>query len=49
METKKYQVNFDGDVMELTANVIVKSMHAHCDADGNEYLLLDSLIDYHKG
>ena len=34
--------------MELTANVIEESMFAQCDADGNDNLLLDSLIDYHK-
>ena len=37
-----------GKVIELTANVIAKSMYRQCDADRNEYLLLDSLVDYLK-
>ena len=34
--------------MELNTNVITESMYAWCDADGNEYLILDALVDYHK-
>ena len=30
------------------ANVIAQSMYAQCDADGNEYLLLDVQLDYCK-
>ena len=30
----------------ITANVSVESMHAHSDADGNEYFYLDVLVDY---
>ena len=37
-----------GKVTELTTNVIAESMYAQCDADGNEYLLLDVLVDYNK-
>ena len=49
MDTRLYQVEFNGvKVMELTANVIAESMHAQCDADGNEHLLLDVLVVYHK-
>ena len=41
-----YQVEFAGcEVTELTANTIAKSMYTQCDADQNEYLLLDSLVD----
>ena len=32
----------------LTTNVIAESIYAKCDADGNEYSLLGSLVDYHK-
>jgi len=47
MDSHVYHVEFDeGNVCELTANVIAKSMYASCDADGNEYILLDSFIDY---
>ena len=44
-----YEVEFaDGKVTELTANVIAQSMYAQCDLDGNEYLLLDSFVDYDR-
>ena len=33
---------------ELTANVIAQSMYASCDDDGNEYLLMDTIVDHHK-
>ena len=50
MDTKLYQVEFKGGkIMELTTNDIAESMYAQCDADGNEYLLLDVIVDYHKG
>ena len=46
-DSRVYRVEFDdGDVCELTANVIAKSMYASCDADGNEYILFDSFVDY---
>ena len=42
MDSRVYRVEFDdGDVCELTANVIAESMYASCDADGNEYILFD--------
>ena len=34
--------------MELTTNAKAESMYAQCDADRNEYLLLDLQIDYQK-
>ena len=44
-----YQFEFTGgEVTELTANVIAKSMYAQFNSDGNEYLLLDALVDYLK-
>ena len=44
-----YQVEFTGGkITELTANILAESMYAQCDADGNEYLLLDALVDYQK-
>lgn len=38
----------DGQVTELTANVIDEAMHAQSDEDGKEYVLLDSLVDYRR-
>ena len=49
LDPRMYHIEFaGGEVTELTTNVIVESMYAQCDADGNEYLLLDVLVDYHK-
>ena len=47
LDTRMYQVEFaGGEVTELTVNVIAESMHAQCDSEGNEYFLLDALVDY---
>lgn len=49
LDTREYVVEFeDGEVTELTANVIAQSMYAECDPDGNMYVLLDNIIDYRK-
>ena len=49
LDTRMYQVEFAGGVAtELTANVIAVSMYAQCNSEGNEYLLLDVLVDYQK-
>ena len=49
LDTRMYQVEFTGGkVTELITNVIAESMYTHCDSEGNEYLLLDALVDYHK-
>jgi len=47
MNSRVYRIEFDdGYVCELTANVIAESMYASCNADGNEYILFDSFVDY---
>ena len=38
----------DGDVTEMTANMIAESMYSQCDPDGNQYVLLDSIIDHKR-
>ena len=49
LDTRMYQVEFaGGKVTEVTANVIAESLYTQCDADGNKYLLLELLVDYHK-
>ena len=49
LDTREYLIEFDdGEVTELTANVIAQSMFASCDDDGNEYLLMDSIVDHQK-
>ncbi len=29
-------------------NVIAEAVYAQCDADGNQYVLLDAIVDYRK-
>ncbi len=49
LDTCEYTVIFDnGDVTNLTANLITESMYAQCDPGGNQYVLLDSLIDHQR-
>ena len=49
LDTRIYWVEFAVcKVTKLTTNIIAESMYAQCDADGNEYLLLDVLDVYHK-
>jgi hypothetical protein len=47
LDTPEYTIIFDdGDITKLTANLIAESKYAQCDPDGNEYVLLDSIIDH---
>ncbi len=49
LDTREYNVLFnDGQQMELTANLIAESMYSQCDLEGNQYLLLDTFVDYRK-
>ena len=49
LNTRMYQVKFaGGEVTELTANIIAESTYTQCNADGNECLLLEALVDYNK-
>ncbi len=49
LDSREYTVTFDnGDVTNLTANLIAESMYAQFDLDGNQYVLLDSLIDHQR-
>ena len=47
LDTRTFQVEFAGGrVTDLTTNVIAESIYFSCNAEGNEYLLLDALVDY---
>ena len=47
MDLCVYCIEFDdGDVSELTANVIAELMHASCDGEGNEYLIMDLFVGH---
>ena len=48
LDTIMYLVQFDdGEVTELTVNVISAQMYAQCDPDGNMYVMLGDLT-YHR-
>ena len=49
LDTCQYIVEFnDGDEAELAANVIATNIYAQCDPEGNQYVLLYSLIDFRR-
>ena len=49
LDMREYTLQFkDGELIELTEKVIVKSMYAQCYPDVNQYLLLDEIIDFRK-
>ena len=49
LDTHVYEVRFpDGRTEELAANVIAEAVYAQCDADRNQYVLLDAIVDYRK-
>ncbi len=49
LNTRAYMITFvDGDETELNANLIAEAMYAQCDPDGNQYVLLDSIIDHKR-
>ena len=46
LDTCTYYVEFpDGAEMEYTANMIAENMRAQCDIDGNQWLLMEAIID----
>ena len=49
LDSRHYEVRFpDGRTEELAANVIAEAIYAQCEADGNQSVLLDAIMDYHK-
>ena len=49
LDTRVYEVLIpDRRTEELAANVIAEAVYAQCDADGNQYVLLDAIVDYRK-
>ena len=49
LKTRMYQVEFAvSKVIELTTNGIAKQMYTQSNAFGNQHLLLDVLLDFHK-
>jgi hypothetical protein len=49
LDTHEYTFAFnDGDETALNANLIAQAMYVQCDPDGNQYVLLDSIIDHRQ-
>jgi hypothetical protein len=49
LDTRLYTVEFpDGAKAECSANVITENIWAQCDIDGNQFQLLDVIIDHRK-
>jgi hypothetical protein len=49
LDTHEYTFTFDdGDETVLNANLIDEAVYAQCDPDGNQYVLLDSIIDHRR-
>ena len=47
LDTCQYIVGFaDGYEAELVGNVIATKIYSQCDPDGNQYVLIDSIIDF---
>ena len=47
LDTRSYIVDFaDGNQAKLSANLITESLYSRCDPDGNQYFLLEGIIDH---
>ncbi len=49
LNTREYTFTFNnGDKTVLNANLIAEAMYVQCNPDGNQYVLLDSIIDHRR-
>ena len=49
LDTRVYNVEFsDCENAELGANIIAECMSAQCDIEGNQYRLMDHIVDHRK-
>jgi hypothetical protein len=47
LDTRSYNGDFDdGDQTELTANLIAESLYLQCDPGGNQYVLLEEIVNH---
>ncbi len=47
LDTRSYIAKFDdGDQTELTADMNVESLYSQCDPNGNQYVLLEKIVDH---
>ena len=48
-DTRAYIIEFpDGAEAEYTANMIAENMYAQCNPDGQQFLILDDIVDHRK-
>jgi hypothetical protein len=48
-DTGSYIVKFnDGDQTELTAKMIDESLYSQCDPNGNQYVLLEEIVNHQR-
>ena len=49
LDTRVYNVKFsDGENAELGASIIAECMYAQCDVGGNQFRLMDHIVDHRK-
>ena len=49
LDTRVYNVKFsDGENAKLGANIVAECMYAQCDIEGNQYRLMDHIVDHRK-
>jgi hypothetical protein len=49
LDTRSYMVNFDDGIQtELTANMIAESLYSQYDSNGNQYVLLEEIVDHQR-
>ncbi|KAL7481423.1 hypothetical protein ACHAW6_007107 [Cyclotella cf. meneghiniana] len=49
MGTCVYEVSFlDGHTKELASNTITEALYVQYNPDGNQYVMLDAIVDYQK-
>ncbi len=47
LDTRSCIIDFDdGDQTKLTTNLMAESLFSQCDPDGNQFVLLDEIIDH---
>ena len=49
VDTRRYEVEFgDGEITDITANLIVEPMYAQVDLEGNDTFLMYCMVDYRR-
>jgi hypothetical protein len=49
LDSRTYEIEFpDGRSDEYTVNIIAENMYAQCDTEGNQFNIMDCIIDHKK-